>query len=181
MPITKVTSEVFDLTDAYAFTGTVTGAGGGKVVQVKYVDVKTVLTGSTTMPHDNTIPQITEGNEYLTLAITPTTTSNALLIEVQVMISSNTGENLIIAIFNTDVHATDAQAVSALYTDPAENTTTQCLTIQYYYIPGITSATTWRLRCGTHEAGTTNINGGNSNQKFGGKANTSMTITEVEV
>jgi len=55
-------------------------AAGGKVVQVKYVDVKTILTGSTTMPHDNTIPQITEGNEYLTLAITPTTTSNALLL-----------------------------------------------------------------------------------------------------
>ena len=29
MAITKVTSEVLDLTDAYAFTGAVTGAGGG--------------------------------------------------------------------------------------------------------------------------------------------------------
>ena len=154
-------------------------AGGGKLVQIKYADIKTILTGSTTIPHDTTIPQITEGDQYLTLAITPTTTSNALLIEVQVMISSNTGEDLIIAIFNTDVHATDAQAVSAMYM--VTNTTTQCMSIQYYYIPGITSATTWRLRCGTHQAGTTNINGGSSNQKFGGKANTSMTITEIVV
>jgi len=154
-------------------------AGGGKMVQVKYADVKTLLTGTTTLPHDDTIPQITEGNEYLTLAITPTTTSNALLIEVQVMISSPGAADLIIAIFNTDVHSTDAQAVSSMYMVTA--TTTQCMSIQYYYIPGITSATTWRLRCGTHQAGLTNINGGSGNQKFGGKANTSMTITEIEV
>ena len=34
MSLIKIKSESLDLTDNYAFTGTVTGAGGGKVVQV---------------------------------------------------------------------------------------------------------------------------------------------------
>ena len=83
MSVTKVSSAMQDLTDDYAFSGTVTGTNG-KVVQVAHVLSGASATGTTTHPIDDTIPQNTEGDEYLTLAITPTNASNKLLIEVSI-------------------------------------------------------------------------------------------------
>ena len=52
--------------------------GVGKVLQIVYVLNGTGATGTTNMAVDNTTPQITEGDEYYTLAITPASTSNIL-------------------------------------------------------------------------------------------------------
>jgi len=60
-----------------------------RLVQVVNVTDSAVATGSTTMNSDNTIPQITEGNEWMTLAITPTNASNKLFIEVVVQVASS--------------------------------------------------------------------------------------------
>ena len=66
-----------------ANAGTATGfGGGGKVKQMVYANFQTATTGSGNMPYDNTIPQITEGREVMTLAITPTSASSLLKIEV---------------------------------------------------------------------------------------------------
>ncbi len=54
-----------------------------RLVQVVNTETGAVATGTTVMPADNTIPQNTEGDEYMTLAITPTNTNNKLLIEVE--------------------------------------------------------------------------------------------------
>ena len=54
----------------------------GAVVQVVNTQTGAVATGTTIMPGDDTIPQITEGNEYLTRTITPTDAANTLLITV---------------------------------------------------------------------------------------------------
>jgi hypothetical protein len=52
------------------------------VVQVKNTQTGAVATGTTTIPLDDTIPQNTEGTEFMTLAITPTSSTNKLKIEV---------------------------------------------------------------------------------------------------
>ena len=47
MSVTKVNADVFDLTDAYAFSGAVTGAG--KIVQVVSEQTGAAATGTTVM------------------------------------------------------------------------------------------------------------------------------------
>ena len=58
-----------------------TNVSAGKVLQVVNASIGTVLTGTTAMPNDNTIPQNDEGDEILTASITPSNTANKLLIE----------------------------------------------------------------------------------------------------
>ena len=65
-----------------------TGGGGtgvqisGHVVQVVHVQDGEVASGTTTCAYDDTIMQNTEGTEFMTLAITPTSATNKLFINV---------------------------------------------------------------------------------------------------
>jgi len=82
--VTVPTGHTVAITDADRLTiaGTAVKAGAlGKVLQVVNVTDSAVATGTTQMPSDDTIPQNTEGNELMTLAITPTNSSNILLIQ----------------------------------------------------------------------------------------------------
>jgi hypothetical protein len=56
--------------------------GGGKVLQVVNYQTGTMATGTTVLPFDDTIPQNTEGTEFMTLAITPTSATSRLKIDV---------------------------------------------------------------------------------------------------
>ena len=79
---------------------TASGAGAGKIVQVVNVTDHTLSTTTATIPQDNTTPQNTEGLELFTLAITPTSASNKLLILADVNMA-NTGAIItsIVALF----------------------------------------------------------------------------------
>ena len=66
MALSKIQSESINLADTYAFTGTVTGAGGGKVLQFKQFTSSTAISSSTTIPDDNTVPTATEGVQIMT-------------------------------------------------------------------------------------------------------------------
>jgi len=63
-----------DLTDNYAFTGTVTGAGGGKVLQVQYTQYDSANTQAITANTDTAITN-------LSVSITPTATNSIIKIE----------------------------------------------------------------------------------------------------
>ncbi len=67
----------------------------GKVVQVVNFQTGAAATGTGLIPIDDTIPQITEGNEYMTLAITPTNATNKLKITVVAMLSNDTSDAII--------------------------------------------------------------------------------------
>src|SRR3990167_11416304 len=66
-----------------------TALPAGSTVQVVNTQTGAVATGTTVLPNDDTIPQNTEGDEYMTLAITPTNASNKLRIEVVVQCSGS--------------------------------------------------------------------------------------------
>ena len=57
-------------------------SSGGKIIQVVNTQDGAVATSTITIPMDDTTPQNTEDDEYMTLTITPNSTSNKLLIEV---------------------------------------------------------------------------------------------------
>jgi hypothetical protein len=82
----------------------------GGVVQVVNTQTGTHATGTTAIPEDNTTPQKTEGTEFMTLAITPTSATNKLKIDIVFHASpDNVNRRAIVALFQDDT--ADALAV----------------------------------------------------------------------
>ena len=81
MALSKITTESL-LDGEITAAKFATGVGESKVVQVVNVQSASYATGTTALPMDGSIPQISEGNEFMTLAVTPTSASNKLIIHV---------------------------------------------------------------------------------------------------
>ena len=149
----------------------------GKVLQMVYVYTGAYATGSTTMPFDDTIPQNTEGNEVMTLAITPTSASSKLLINVDVCGSSDVQGNWTAALFrDSTANALTATQVKASNVTADQND--HCH-LSWVADSNSTSATTFKVRCGQHNAGAWYFNGENGSRLFGGVANSGITIMEI--
>jgi hypothetical protein len=149
----------------------------GTVLQVVNVQTGTVATGTTIIPFDNTIPQITEGNEYMTLAITPTSATSLLIISVVFYNSNTPQDEMSVALFQDST----ANALAAVSATPFTATARQVICFTHKMTSGTTSSTTFRVRAGMASAGTTTFNGQAGAQRFGGVAASSITIYEVAV
>jgi hypothetical protein len=149
----------------------------GAVVQTVGIDTNAVTTGITIIPFDDSIPQITEGNEYMTQAVTPKVTSNTLYIETTVMISSSVAGNLQCALFQDAT--TNALAAMGIY--QATATGPVCLKLSYKMTAGTTSSTTFRIRAGCDNAGTTTFNGSTGTRRYGGITISSIRVIEIKV
>ncbi len=137
----------------------------------------TAASGTTTIPFDNTKPQNTEGDEYMTLAITPTSATNKLDITV-VFISTNSAAVFeIVALFQDAT----ADALACAYSYFGASTSGAVIVFTYRMTAGTTSATTFKVRAGGHVAGTTYFNSHASftGGLFGGVSASSITIDEV--
>ena len=143
------------------------------VLQVKNFQTGALNSGTENIPWDNTIPQITEGKEYMTLSITPKSSLSKLLIEVIVNGARSTNGDSIVALFvGTTV---DALAVSNLYA--TANWRNQ-FALNYFMTAGTTSELTFRVRAGGH-SGTFTFNGHSGTGVMGGTLMSSITITEI--
>ncbi len=159
-------------------SGVLSFKGGDPVVQRVNFQTGAVSTGTTVMPFDDTIPQITEGNEYMTLAITPKSASNILKIEAIAYASSTapTGNVVVIALFQ-DATANALAAIASTQL-PASGGIIVLPPIFHTKTAGTTSATTFRIRIGATAAGTTTFNGSGGARTLGGVMASSITITE---
>jgi hypothetical protein len=153
-------------------------AAAGFAVQVVNVNYATSTTGTTTMPIDDTIPQNTEGNEYMSLAITPKASTNVLIIEAIIHVSNSAANRSFAAALFQDATA-NALAASASRVETA--TAIIPMVIKHKMTAGTTSSTTFKVRAGATAAGTTTFNGSGGTRVFGGITVSSMTITEVKV
>jgi len=157
------------------------GANTGKIVQIVNTQTGAVSTGTTIIPNDDTIPQNTEGDEYMTLAVTPTSATNILQIDVVVFGCEATSDPslMIVALFQDTTAGAIACGSQNLYGIFAGPT---CCTFRHRMTAGTTSATTFKVRAGMEQAGTFVFNGGNgTGRKFGGVLASSITITEISV
>lgn len=156
-----------------------TGASTGKpIVQQVYTQTGTVATGTTAIPADNTIPQNTEGDQYMTLAITPTNASNLLVIHAGVIVSnSNATQALVAALFQ------DSTANALVAAEMSQNTATlrSRITLHYIMAAGTTSSTTFKIRAGGQTGATTTFNGTAGGQLYGGVYNSYIHIQEITV
>ena len=157
-------------------TGTLTfPPNAGQILQVVNFQTGEYNSGTTVMPVDNTIPQNTEGDEYMTLTITPTSATSKLLIEISALLAPSAAKWIVGAIFQD----TTADALAGGYFYESNGGAGKELTIRHYMTAGTTSATTFKFRAGVHTSGTLYFNGDAANRYLGGVAASSITITEI--
>lgn len=158
-----------------AFFYTYTGEGTNAIQQMVYNTDSAVATGTTTIPSDDTIPQNTEGTQFMTQAITPLATTNILVIECDVQISGTTsGLDIIGALFQDST--ANALAAKQVWTDVGGRMVG--MTLRYVMVAGTTSSTTFKLRIGGSSASTITFNGSGGARKFGAIAKSTMRIIE---
>lgn len=146
------------------------------VIQTVTNYVSSVTTGSTVIPFDDTIPQNTEGDLYLTVTITPKNSANKLLIECLIYLANTAAgnQNLIAALFQDST--ANALAVGSTFTAVASSVVPVRLSLTMD--AGTTSATTFNIRGGGSAAGTTTRNGNSGTRLFGGVLYSSLRVTE---
>lgn len=158
----------------YVVDGT-SGTGGGvaQIVSTKYT---TGAQGTTTIPFDNTIPQNTEGVQFMSQTITPTDASSTLEICAYGLFASTATGSFTIALFQDST--ANALAANGLTPDNGTDNPFQ-MHICHTMTAGTTSATTFTIRMGNTNAGTVRMNEGSGGTDFyGGVASSIIIIKE---
>lgn len=133
-----------------------------------------VLTGATTLPADDTIPQNTEGDQYMSLAITPKNSANILVIDVMFSGANSAGTGYFgVALFQDSTASALAASLDTLGANHG-----RMIKLRHIMTAGTTSATTFKVRAGNSTAGTTTFNGVSSGRIYGGIMASSISITE---
>jgi hypothetical protein len=148
----------------------------GDVLQVARTETGAVNTGSTLIPYDDTIPQITEGNEYMTCPITPGRSPNILRITCGGYYGTSVASNVMVSCLFQDAN-TDALAVGMNYALTAGGP--YYVGFQHAQVAGSVSATTFRNRAGGVSAGTLTFNGASAARKFGGTLASFLQVEEI--
>lgn len=156
--------------------GTLSSLGLPTGVSVQTVgNVTTAVgTGTTVVPEDDTIPQNTEGDQYLTQAITPKATANRLLIIAKLQVSTSNVNSAVAALFQD----TTANALAAAECYIPVGSATANIWLVHDMAAGTVSATTFKVRIGPAIAGTLTNNGFGGARKFGGISCSSLHIIE---
>ena len=149
----------------------------GETVHVRRNQTGASAQGTTTVPFDDTIPQNTEGHEFMTQAITPRSALNLLHIHHGAFYSHSATGTVIAALFQD----TTAAALSVRSITIPNGGYIAAIAVDHYMIAGTTSSTTFKLRAGYNAAGTLRINGLSGARLFGGVASAIMQVTEIMV
>lgn len=148
----------------------------GDLIQVQRTQTGAVATGTTTVPADDTIPQSTEGDQYMIQAITPSSAANVLRVAAQWHGANNQASTR----FAMSLHQ-DATA-NALATASFQHITgdfTAVIPLLHQILAATISATTFKIRVGGQTAGTTTFNGSSAARIYGGVLNSYLEAAEV--
>jgi hypothetical protein len=149
--------------------------GHGTIAQTVRDTDATYVTSGTSMPVDNSIPQITEGDEVLSVAITPVNASSTLEITAMLNIGASTTMNVGIALFvdatAAALHATSQRVEGAV--------SMSSVPLRHTVSAASTTARTYRIRIGPDAGGNAHLNGDGGGRQFGGVAVSSLTVKEI--
>jgi hypothetical protein len=141
--------------------------------QVQSHVLATAGSGTTLVPLDSTIPQNTEGDQYLTVTLTPISATSTLRVTACVNISNSVNNSIAMSLFRDST--ADALCTTAL--DVLANTFAN-LNMEFMVTSGSTSSTTFNIRIGGTSAGTLRVNSVGATQYFGASFLSSLTVTE---
>lgn len=169
-----VAGTIESTTGGVKFPDGTTQTTASKILQQVSASSSAYASGTTTTPADDTIPQNTEGTEFLTVTITPKSASSNLLIQVNANLAANVNGTLTSALFRDST--ADAIAAQGQYLLANELFVS---VISVIVAASSTSATTFKFRCGSNNAGTLGMNGVSGSRLYGGKAMSTITVTEI--
>ncbi len=150
----------------------------GDMTQRVITSYSAVSTGTTAIPNDDSIPQLTEGDEYMTAAITPSSAINLLRIEAKGSFAqSNAANSIAMALFQD----AGAGAKAATIVDGIGVNQAVVVSLDWIMRANTTSLTIFYIRAGNATGATTTFNGVAGARKLGGVHNSFLTITEVYV
>lgn len=148
---------------------------GARVQLLRSVSAATA-SGTTTIPHDNTIPQqSTEGVEFLTQAIVPKSKANILKIRASLMISTTALGHMTTALFQDAIE----NAIAARSQHIATNNTVASITFEFTMVAGQITSTTFKIKAGGSAAGTFRLNGVSGAQIFNGVGFSLLEVEEI--
>jgi hypothetical protein len=147
----------------------------GRSVQVQRSQTAAATTGTTSTPIDDSIPQLSEVDIYMSQAITPTSAANVLRVRALANVSTSSGASRIPHAFFQDatVNALAAGIVSNVAADIGFQEH-----LEHVMLAGTTSATI--LKFGSSDgAGTLTFNGNSTARLMGGVMASYLDVEEV--
>lgn len=158
----------------------------GTVCARAYAEYATNASLSTVIPHDDTIPQITEGTEIVTASLTPKSITNRIRVTFSGQVNGVAGaveQVAIVALFqDAAVDALFAKFASVMDTSGSSSNIAiergQSLDFVFEYVPATLSAITLRVRAGAN-AGSIRFNGVVAARRYGGVSKATLTLEEI--
>ena len=147
----------------------------GTVIQSARTQTATSSTGTTVTPGDNTAPQITEGNQFLSIAFTANAAQNALRISNQGTYQFSVADNGLCVAIHQSVGGNNALAVRNFYI--AQTGVNIGTFIEGLFLAATISANTYSIRAGGGIAGTLTFQDPGAN--FGGANVAFLHIDEI--
>jgi hypothetical protein len=143
------------------------------VLQYLSTSTASVITSTTAIPIDNTIPQNTEGTQALTLSITPKFSTSKLLIEYNAQMNVDTTN--VVYLTTALFQDSNVNAIAAITLRLARDNI-----LRYVMTSGTTSSTTFSIRVGPESSlGTLWVNADTTGTRLmGGVSLAWLTITE---
>jgi hypothetical protein len=152
------------------------GTEQARLVQVVSTTTGVYTSGTTVIVTDDTIPTSSEGNALpnLDTEITPTNSSNTLLIEANIFCGTNASTHTAqMSVFQDSGSA--ALATTSEFQTQSNGMSN--MTLMFSMAAGTTSATTFKLRAGS-DSGTFGLNG-TTGRMFGGKGVSTLRVMEI--
>src|SRR3990167_1826490 len=148
-------------------------ATAGKILQVVNVMDGTLDSGTGQIPDDNTAPGITEGTEFMSLAVTPAASANKLKIDIVGLVSTSPNtSNLSMALFEA---ATTAALASVMHQNVSVAQNLTRMIFSHFMTAATTASMTFSVRAGADTAVTTVFNGAGTVPYGNGTLASSMT------
>ncbi len=136
----------------------------------------TFTAGPATIPHDDTIPQITEGSEVLSNPITPTSSANLIRLQSHIYLSTPAASVCcIMALFKNG----SSNAIAANEMDTFTATSRINMSIESLILAESSASLTFSVRSGNHTGSTMEFNGSSGGRKMGGVINSYLEILEI--
>ena len=127
-----------------------------------------------TIPFDNTPPLNTDGFEFMTVAITPRSATNRLVIEAQMHCSSGSPDTKSMCLFKDS--DSEAMRVAAGYNGANEMINVQ---LSHEMIAGTTNQIIFKIRVGNTIGTTVYMNSNTNAARYAGLINSYVKVTEV--
>jgi hypothetical protein len=147
-----------------------------QLAQIATFQTSDFLTGTNPIPLDNTIPQSGEGDQFLSVTLTPTDAGSLLEVDVLLSCGTNVSTTAAAALFRD----AGANALTAtISTMPYAGDAAMQMRLHFFVTAGSTASTTFKVRAGAGGGGTLCLNGvPNTGAKFNGVESSRITVKE---